>query len=265
MHSAELARLAGVTVRALRHYHQVGVLAEPPRGANGYRDYDVHDLIRVLRIKRLSSLGFALDRMPDLLDGSEGDVTRPLDDLDRELADQIARLTRQRDVIAQLRRHRAAPDLAPELAPFVAMVIGPDATTDDGRWGRDQSVLLAHLVGEDGIARLADFYARLSDPEVAPRATELSERFAQLGPDSAESDIADLLDRFVEVLAAAVGEFATAQPPIDLDAGAHLLTEYGEEHLNAVQIAFLEAFEARLTEAHAAASSTTSGSPAPAG
>lgn len=28
MRSAEIARLAGVTVRTLRHYHQVGVLAE---------------------------------------------------------------------------------------------------------------------------------------------------------------------------------------------------------------------------------------------
>ncbi|EED6225780.1 MerR family DNA-binding transcriptional regulator, partial [Salmonella enterica subsp. enterica serovar Haifa] len=49
MHSNELARLAGVTVRALRHYHQVGILAEPERRSNGYREYDVHDLIRVLR------------------------------------------------------------------------------------------------------------------------------------------------------------------------------------------------------------------------
>ncbi|MEW1841154.1 MerR family transcriptional regulator [Nonomuraea angiospora] len=40
MHSGELARLAGVTVRALRQYHQVGVLAEPERGGNGYPKYN---------------------------------------------------------------------------------------------------------------------------------------------------------------------------------------------------------------------------------
>lgn len=33
-----MARLAGVTVRTLRHYHQVQVLAEPPRTSNGYRE-----------------------------------------------------------------------------------------------------------------------------------------------------------------------------------------------------------------------------------
>lgn len=121
MHSGELARLAGVTVRALRHYHQVGVLAEPERRSNGYREYDVHDLIRVLRIKRLASLGVPLERMPDLLDDARDDAGQLLDELDAELAAQIDRLTQQRDLIARLRDHNAAPDLPPELAPFLAV------------------------------------------------------------------------------------------------------------------------------------------------
>ena len=35
MLSSELAELAGVTVRTLRHYHQIGLLPEPPRTAGG--------------------------------------------------------------------------------------------------------------------------------------------------------------------------------------------------------------------------------------
>lgn len=117
MHSGELARLAGVTVRALRHYHQVGVLAEPKRGNNGYRNYDVHDLIRVLRIKRLASLGIPLERMPDLLNDTAVGGEGLLDELDTELAGQIQRLTGQRELIARLRVHNAPPDLPLELAP----------------------------------------------------------------------------------------------------------------------------------------------------
>ena len=49
--SNELAKLAGVTVRTLRHYHAIGLLDEPPRQANGYRDYRPEDLLRVLRIR----------------------------------------------------------------------------------------------------------------------------------------------------------------------------------------------------------------------
>ena len=50
MRSNDVAKLAGVTVRTLRHYHQLGLLPEPPRQANGYRDYSPADVARVLRI-----------------------------------------------------------------------------------------------------------------------------------------------------------------------------------------------------------------------
>ncbi|MEV4016841.1 MerR family DNA-binding transcriptional regulator [Nonomuraea angiospora] len=38
MLSSELAELAGVTVRTLRHYHQIGLLPEPRRASGGYRN-----------------------------------------------------------------------------------------------------------------------------------------------------------------------------------------------------------------------------------
>ena len=68
MKSSEIAKLAGVSVRTLRHYHAIDLLPEPPRGENGYRDYGAGDLVRLLRIKRLSSLGFSLSRISEVLD-----------------------------------------------------------------------------------------------------------------------------------------------------------------------------------------------------
>ena len=41
MRSKEIAALAGVSIRTLRHYHQIGLLPEPPRQNNGYRAYSV--------------------------------------------------------------------------------------------------------------------------------------------------------------------------------------------------------------------------------
>ena len=89
MHSNEVAKLAGVTVRTLRHYHQLGLLSEPPRQANGYRDYSPADVARVLRITRLADLGFPLSRIGDVLDemDAEGNAT-PASALD-ELEDPI--------------------------------------------------------------------------------------------------------------------------------------------------------------------------------
>ena len=120
MRSGELARLAGVTVRTLRHYHAIGLLEEPARGANGYRDYTPQHLLRVLRIRQLASLGLPLDRVGEML--SELDAGRAdgpadgapvigtvLDELDAALADQIARLEEQRRVVARLRSGALRP------------------------------------------------------------------------------------------------------------------------------------------------------------
>lgn len=107
MRSNEVAKLAGVSVRTLRHYHSLGLLPEPERSANGYRDYTTDDVVRVLRIKRLSSLGFPLscigemldDRLPDRLvleGGGDDAMLSALDALDAELELQMERLAEQR-------------------------------------------------------------------------------------------------------------------------------------------------------------------------
>lgn len=102
MNSAQLAHRAGVSVRTLRHYHQIGILAEPPRLANGYRHYGNHDLIHVLRIKRLSALGIPLSSMTELVAGDTSG-NGLLDELDRELESAIIRLNQQRQMVSRVR------------------------------------------------------------------------------------------------------------------------------------------------------------------
>lgn len=53
----QLAARAGVTVRAVRHYHQRGLLAEPERDASGYRRYNVQAVVDLIRIKTLTDVG----------------------------------------------------------------------------------------------------------------------------------------------------------------------------------------------------------------
>ena len=67
LRSGDVAKLAGVTVRTLRHYRSIGLLPEPPRDDNGYCSYGIEDLARVLRIKRLASLGFSLEDIGGML------------------------------------------------------------------------------------------------------------------------------------------------------------------------------------------------------
>ena len=130
MRSNDVAKLAGVTVRTLRHYHQLGLLSEPPRQANGYRDYSPADVARVLRIKRLAGLGFPLSRIGDVLDEMDAEENATsasaLDELDRELALEIEHLQEQRRTIAELRAEHLDPDLPVRFARILRMLSGVD-------------------------------------------------------------------------------------------------------------------------------------------
>jgi len=60
MRIGELAKRAGTTTRALRFYESQGLL-EAQRTANGYREYDEHDLRLVREIQSLQAVGMSLE------------------------------------------------------------------------------------------------------------------------------------------------------------------------------------------------------------
>ncbi|MEW2458565.1 redoxin family protein [Streptomyces albus] len=60
MRIGELARRAGVTTKAVRYYESLGLLT-PVRLANGYRDYDEHDVRLTREIRALSRLGIPVE------------------------------------------------------------------------------------------------------------------------------------------------------------------------------------------------------------
>lgn len=116
----EIAELAGTSLRAVRHYHDVGLLPEPERRANGYKQYGVAHLVRVLRIKRLTDLGFSLSQIAEMGDADDH-PEEALRTLDAELAATIDRLQRVRLELATILRQSAPTDLPPELAPVAEM------------------------------------------------------------------------------------------------------------------------------------------------
>ena len=89
----QLARLAGVTSRTLRHYGDVGLL-EPSRvGANGYRHYDARALARLQRILLLRQLGVGIPAIRESLAG--GDDAEALEHHLRWLRQERDRIDRQ--------------------------------------------------------------------------------------------------------------------------------------------------------------------------
>lgn len=108
----QLAELAGITVKTVRHYHQVGLLEEPDRANNGYKHYDVVHLVRLLRIRRLVDLGVPLSQVALMKDGD--DPGNALWLIDAELSETIDRLQRIKAELTSDAEFNALPAEADE-------------------------------------------------------------------------------------------------------------------------------------------------------
>lgn len=246
MRSSDLARLAGVTVRTLRHYHQIGVLPEPTRSSNGYRVYDTAALVTVLRIRRLVDLGFSLPQISTVLAGTEPPPDAVFDALDAEFAAQIDRLTRQREVLAHLRQHNAFPDLPPEIASYHDVLRRVGLPDGAAALDRDHTLLLMHLVGSDGSNHLATVYELLSHPDRAPAAAAAMTAWANLGGEATPVDIDMLVDRLTELFRPVVSDLAARDLP-DLSLRPETwFQEYTKDYLTPAQQEVLERVRAAL-------------------
>jgi DNA-binding transcriptional MerR regulator len=83
-----LARRTGLSVRALHHYDELGLLSPSHRSASGYRLYTAADVVRLQQIRSLRMLGFTLEQSREFLD--RPDITP-----DRVLQLHIAHLKEQ--------------------------------------------------------------------------------------------------------------------------------------------------------------------------
>lgn len=111
----ELARLAGVTVRTLHHYDEIGLLEPSERGHGGRRAYSAADAARLGRILGYRALDLPLDAVAELLDGGPDEEASQLRHQLGLLDERIAHLTRIRDhVRITLEAHAMSIDLTPE-------------------------------------------------------------------------------------------------------------------------------------------------------
>ncbi|MGW0546662.1 MerR family transcriptional regulator [Streptomyces altiplanensis] len=197
MRIGELAALAGVTPRAVRHYHHRGLLPEPPRLANGYRVYGVRHAVLLARIRRLTELGLGLDEVRDVLADEAGtELAVVLRELDADLARQEADVRRRRTRLAELLAQAEAGTLPAEgpVPPALAELLGGLPVTDSPSAAKDRDHLtllagggksdqlleaLAPMTRDPGVVVLYERLDALADasrddPRIGPLADELA-------------------------------------------------------------------------------------------
>ncbi len=74
----QLARIAGVSPRTLRYYHQIGLLAPDSVGKKGYRFYGTAALLRLQQILFFKELDFSLSGIKQILDRKDFDLVQAL-------------------------------------------------------------------------------------------------------------------------------------------------------------------------------------------
>jgi MerR family transcriptional regulator, thiopeptide resistance regulator len=90
----QLARLDGISVRALHYYDQIGLLPPSNVGVNGYRYYEPAAVLRLQQILFYKELGLSLIEIQQVLDQPDFDVLRALESHRRALQQRVGRLRR---------------------------------------------------------------------------------------------------------------------------------------------------------------------------
>ncbi|ETK37548.1 MerR family transcriptional regulator [Microbispora sp. ATCC PTA-5024] len=159
-----LADYAGVTIKAIRHYHERGLLPEPVRDSSGYRRYTAKDAVDLVKIRILADAGVPLARVKDLLDAGPGTLTAAIAEIDRDLQDRIARLRRIRGQLAQLRggdRLFVSPEVADHLDDLRELGVSERQTQLE----RDGWILMRTASPEDAALWIAEKRELMTDPE----------------------------------------------------------------------------------------------------
>ncbi|SEG96038.1 DNA-binding transcriptional regulator, MerR family [Nonomuraea solani] len=225
----QAAAFAGVTVKAIRHYHQHRLIDEPRRDSSGYRRYGSADLLRLVQIRTLAAAGVPLAEIGATLDADPDRFADALIDVERRLTDRIDDLIARRDTLRRLATGDRAllPDHALALLDRAADL---GLTPDDVATAREGLVLIKALVPEG----FDDYICRIERALDDPRYLSLIQRMwqaAEWEPD----------DPRIDELATAIADHFLADPellpiPAGLQARTDsasrysLLTHHGHEH-----------------------------------
>ena len=138
----ELSRLTGLTVRALHHYDEIGLVRPSQRTAAGYRLYDEADALRLQQVMVLRELGVPLDQIGAAIDAA-ADRAALLRTHRAALVDKRGRLDRMLAAVDATLRVLEKDETQMRTEDFKAMFDGFDPADHEAevqqRWGHTEA------------------------------------------------------------------------------------------------------------------------------
>jgi len=133
-----VARLAGVTVRTLHHYDEIGLLSPSDRSGAGYRRYDDSDLERLQQIMYYRELEFPLEEIAEILNDPAADPASHLRRQHELLSERVAKLQKMLNAIEfAMEASKVGINLTPQERFEVFGDFNPDEYAEEvqQRWG----------------------------------------------------------------------------------------------------------------------------------
>ncbi|MES2016754.1 MAG: MerR family transcriptional regulator [Pseudomonadota bacterium] len=243
----ELAKRAGLTVRALHHYDSIGLLSPSARSDAGYRLYDVTDIARLHQIQAMRRFGMPLSDIGSFLASAGSHLPAIVDQQIAALDQQIAQAGLLRDQLAHLRRQLAEgeqPDLADWLTTLENMTMYDKYFTKEQR---DRLPFVTGATDAEWKELVSEMHALMAAgiPPEAPAAQQLSLRWMEMIERDTGGDAALLVQlNAMQQNEAAVREGNRITPELEkyhLQAcGAYRLALY-EKYLSPQEYAFFQA------------------------
>ena len=160
----QLAAYAGVTIKAVRHYHQRGLLDEPPRDSSGYRRYSAKHATDLVKIKTLAEAGVPLARTKELLAANPEQFAAAIAEIDRNLQARAKELRRARERIA----HLSAGDrlfVSEKVADFLERLHELGVSQRSVQMERDLWILLQSVSPKQAAVWIDEKLEAMDDPE----------------------------------------------------------------------------------------------------
>jgi DNA-binding transcriptional MerR regulator len=192
----QLADYAGVTIKAIRHYHQRGLLEEPPRDSSGYRRYNARHAIDLVKITTLAQAGVPLASIKELLAADRDRFAAAIADIDRRLQERLEELRRSRERIAQL----STGDrlfVSAEVADFLDQLHELGVSQDRVQMERDAWILMQSVSPKEAAIWIADKRDAIGDPEFRAIYVEYDAAFDWSPDDPRLSGLADRTQRWL--------------------------------------------------------------------
>lgn len=201
---SQLAEYAGVTIRAVRHYHRIALLPEPERNQSGYRTYDAAAVVRLIRIHTLAGAGVPLARVQELLDAGPEEFADGVREIDRELRAEIRRLQSTRSRLARLAagEHLALP---PSVVGYLDRLRSLGIEERYIELERDSWIMISAQVPHLMDDIIAGKHAELDDPDTVRLYRLLGGALDWPADDPRVVEVADILERLM-IRAVEVGE-----------------------------------------------------------